>query len=70
MRGVYLRLKACPRCGGDVLVDRVIEDDEVCIQCGCRKFKKDTRNSRPQSQLDKTITVVDGQANSKVTTEM
>jgi len=34
----YLRLKACPRCGGDILVDNAMEDGEVCIQCGFRKF--------------------------------
>jgi len=35
----YLRLKACPRCHGDILVDTAIEDAEVCIQCGFRKFR-------------------------------
>ena len=34
----YLRLKACPRCRGDILVDRAMEDAEVCIQCGYRNF--------------------------------
>ena len=34
----YLRLKACPRCGGDILVDMAMEDGEVCIQCGYRNF--------------------------------
>jgi len=35
----YLRLKACPRCNGDILIDRAIEDGEVCLQCGYRKFE-------------------------------
>jgi ribosomal protein S27AE len=35
----YLKLKACPRCGGDILVDNAMEDGEVCIQCGYRKFE-------------------------------
>ena len=31
----YLRLKGCPKCGGDILVDRAYEDyNESCIQCG------------------------------------
>jgi hypothetical protein len=34
----YLRLKACPRCHGDILIDSAMEDGEVCIQCGYRKF--------------------------------
>ncbi len=62
----FFRLKACPRCGGDILVDRIFEDDDVCIQCGFRKFRKVTCNSRPQNQLEKTVIVVNGQANSKV----
>lgn len=37
----YLRLKGCPRCGGDVLIDKAYEDiDEVCIQCGYRNYLK------------------------------
>ncbi len=33
----YLRLKGCPKCGGDVLVDHAIEDEDICLQCGFRK---------------------------------
>ncbi len=33
----YLRLKGCPKCGGDILVDRAIEDEDICLQCGYRK---------------------------------
>ena len=35
----YLRLKACPRCNGDILIDKAMEDGEVCLQCGYRKFE-------------------------------
>ena len=56
---VFFRLKACPRCGGDILVDRVFEDDDICIH-----------NTRPQNQLEKTVIVVNGQANSKVKEKM
>ncbi len=33
----YLRLKGCPKCGGDVLVDHAMDDEDVCLQCGFRK---------------------------------
>jgi len=62
----YLRLKGCPRCRGDILVDRAIEDGEVCIQCGFRKFVGATHNKQPEDRLEKTVTVVDGQAKRKV----
>ncbi len=29
----FIRLGACPRCGGDILVDRAFEDSELCLQC-------------------------------------
>lgn len=32
----YIRLKACPRCRGDILVDKAFEDSDVCLQCGFR----------------------------------
>lgn len=38
MHRTYLRLKGCPKCGGDILIDKVLEDGEVCIQCGFRNF--------------------------------
>ena len=40
MKRVYFKLKACPRCGGDILFDRAYEDDELCIQCGFRKYRE------------------------------
>ncbi|MFC1939609.1 hypothetical protein ACFLXO_02860 [Chloroflexota bacterium] len=69
MYRAYLRLKACPRCGGDIMVDRAIEDAEVCIQCGYRnfKFKRVRRQTHTQDQLKNTATIVKGQANSKAT---
>ena len=45
----YLRLKDCPRCGGDILVDSAMEDGEVCIQCGFRKFVFLKKLTRAQS---------------------
>ena len=36
MRRSFIRLKSCPRCRGDVLVDKAFEDSELCIQCGYR----------------------------------
>lgn len=41
MSRTYLRLKACPRCRGDILVDKVFEDDDVCLQCGFRGQRSD-----------------------------
>ena len=40
MRRILLRLKDCPRCGGDILIDRVYEDSELCLQCGFRGWGK------------------------------
>lgn len=36
MRRSFLRLKTCPRCRGDILVDKAYEDSELCLQCGFR----------------------------------
>ena len=40
MRRILLRLKDCPRCGGDILIDKVYEDSELCLQCGFRGWRK------------------------------
>ena len=61
----YLKLKACPRCSGDILVDSAFEDAEVCIQCGFRKFTRTIHRTHPQSQLENTVTVVKRQAKRK-----
>ena len=49
----YLRLKACPRCNGDILIDKAMEDGEVCIQCGYRKFEP-VEGIPPPQTLEKT----------------
>ena len=67
MDRTYFRLKACPRCGGDILVDMVFEDDELCIQCGFRKFIPVTHSEHPHHQLEQTVTPVNRQANNRVT---
>ena len=66
MQRAYLRLKACPRCSGDILVDRAMEDAEVCIQCGFRKFRRIKHPTPSQQELKATVTIVKGQANRKV----
>jgi DNA-directed RNA polymerase subunit RPC12/RpoP len=34
-----MKLKACPRCGGDVTVEEINGDAEfVCLQCGNRRY--------------------------------
>ena len=71
MSKAYLRLRACPRCKGDLLINHVIEDDEeVCIQCGFRKFGRVIHNKQPEKQLEKTAIVVNMQANSRATVKM
>ena len=67
MGKTYFRLKACPRCGGDILVDMAFEDDEICIQCGFREFRPVTHNEHPHHQPEKTVTPANRQANSRVT---
>jgi hypothetical protein len=38
-----INLKACTRCGGDLLVEDVLGDVElVCLQCGHRSMAPDT----------------------------
>ena len=70
MQRAYLRLKACPRCRGDILVDRAIEDAEVCIQCGYRNFKKVKYPAHLQNLEQTTELKVKGQANSKIKTHL
>ncbi len=67
MYRTYLRLKACPRCRGDIIVDKAIEDAEVCIQCGYRNFGRVKQHADTQYELKNTATIAKGQANSKVT---
>jgi len=62
----YFKLKACPRCGGDILVDRAVEDAEICIQCGFRKFEMAEYPAHLRD-LEKTAEIkINGRANSKV----
>ncbi|MDD5037761.1 MAG: hypothetical protein PHN78_00345 [Dehalococcoidales bacterium] len=38
------KLKACPRCGGDMFVSADMETwFEQCLQCGCRRELRDIR---------------------------
>lgn len=54
MHRKYLRLKGCPRCGGDVLIDKAYEDiDEVCIQCGYRNYLNVTDETAKSRKLIK-----------------
>ncbi len=62
----YLRLKACPKCGGDILVDKAIDDDDVCIQCGFRNYPKEAPPIPVRHRLNKTVIEVDGQTNRKI----
>lgn len=51
MHRTYLRLKGCPKCGGDILIDTLLEDGEVCIQCGFRNFRMADRPAEPQNLI-------------------
>jgi len=67
MRRAYLRLKACPRCRGDILVDRATEDTEVCIQCGYRNYRELEYTVHPRNLAETEEYRIDGQAGSKIT---
>ena len=61
MQKIYLRLRDCPRCGGDILIDKAYGDaEEVCIQCGFYKFGSVTLDTHPQNEQEETVTVVNG----------
>ena len=48
------KLKACPRCGGDVFIDR--ESDtwyEQCLQCGYQRQLRDIREFETQPKREK-----------------
>ena len=62
----YLRLKSCPKCGGDISVDRALEDSDVCIQCGFRYYPKVAPYIPVRQRLKKTVAEVDGQTNREV----
>ena len=65
-RRAYLRLRGCPRCGGDILVDRAMDDSELCIQCGFRNYSKEAPPIPVKQRLRKMVVEVDGQTNLKV----
>ena len=69
MFNTYLRLKACPKCGGDILVDKVVEDDDVCIQCGFRGWARVAGDEGPKDQLKKAAPHVRRQTSSRATSK-
>ena len=62
----YLRLRGCPKCGGDILVDKALDDSDVCIQCGFRGYPKEAPYIPVRQRRKKTVIEVDGQTNSEV----
>jgi len=62
----YLRLRGCPKCGGDILVDRILDDDDVCIQCGFRNYPKKAPPIPVRHRLKRTVVVAKGQKTPKV----
>ena len=63
MRRSFLRLGACPRCRGDIIVDRAYEDPELCLQCGFRGRVKPARRidlqDRKEREREYTLTELD-----------
>jgi len=66
MRRSFLRLGACPRCRGDIIVDRAFEDSELCLQCGFRgrvkpagridlRDRKERKREYTLTELDKLL---------------
>ncbi len=66
MRRSFLRLGACPRCRGDIIIDRAYEDSEVCLQCGFRgrvipayridpQKRKERKRGYTLTELDKAL---------------
>ena len=62
----YLRLRGCPKCGGDILVDRALDDSDVCIQCGFRNYPKKAPPIPVRQRLSKTVIEVGSQKGPKV----
>ena len=62
----YLRLKDCPKCGGDILVDRALDDSDVCIQCGFRNYPKIAPYEHANQRLENTVVEVYGHTNREV----
>ena len=70
MYSTYLRLKGCPKCGGDILVDRVVEGDDVCIQCGFRGWARVADAEGPEGQLRKAAPRTGRRTGSRVTSRL
>ena len=59
----YLRLKGCPKCGGDILVDRDIENEDSCLQCGYRKTVVATASQVLAARPKRRVAVASGRIN-------
>ncbi len=63
MRRSSIRLGACPRCRGDIIVDNAFEDPELCLQCGFRGRVKTARRidlqDRKEREREYTLTELD-----------
>ncbi len=62
----YLRLKGCPKCGGDILIDKALDDDAVCIQCGFRNYPKKAPPVPVRQRVKKVAIKADGPAKHSV----
>lgn len=48
------KLKACPRCGGDVFIDKGLDSwYEQCLQCGYQRELRDIREVQAMPEPEK-----------------
>ncbi len=52
---VRWRLKSCPRCGGDLLIDKDLDNwYEQCLQCSYRKELKPVKEYKEPASVGET----------------
>jgi hypothetical protein len=53
-----LRLKSCPRCRGDIIVDRDFDGwYEQCLQCGYQHYLESLAEAKPPAKKDQKVPV-------------
>jgi hypothetical protein len=53
-----LRLKSCPRCRGDVVIDRDMDGwYEQCLQCGCQRYLESLAETKPSVKKEPRVAV-------------
>ncbi len=53
-----LRLKSCPRCRGDVVIDRDMDGwYEQCLQCGYQRYLESLAEAKPPVKREPKVAV-------------